>query len=159
MSARGGKELPFGEKCVIMAADSQASEVSHEKETIVPRLRARADDLSAPRRTGAGGRRHARRGGPRIPRSCDRHRSGLRRRGRRDAGAGRRAARASARRGESRKGRPPQLRLGRYSLLGAERGELLCLSWPDRLERIPRRRRAGCRALVRHAAARARLRL
>ena len=45
-----------------------------------------------------------------------------------DAGAGRRAARASARRGESRKGRPPQLRLGGYSLLGAERGELLCLS-------------------------------
>ena len=31
-----------------MAADSQASEVSHEKETAVPRLRARADDLSAP---------------------------------------------------------------------------------------------------------------
>ena len=54
MSARGGKELPFGEKCAIMAADSQASEVSHEKETIVPRLRARADALSAPRRTGAG---------------------------------------------------------------------------------------------------------
>ena len=81
MSARGGKELPFGEKCAIMAADSQASEVSHEKETIVPRLRARADDLSAPRRTGAGGRRHARRGGARVPRSCDRHRSGLRRRG------------------------------------------------------------------------------
>ena len=38
------------------------------------------------------------------------------------------AARASARRGESRKGRPPQLRLGGCSCLGAERGELLCLS-------------------------------
>ena len=76
MSARGGKELPFGEKCAIMAADSQASEVSHEKETIVPRLRARADDLSAPRRTGAGGRRHARCGGSRVPRSCDRHGAG-----------------------------------------------------------------------------------
>lgn len=41
---------------------------------------------------------------------------------------GRRAARASARCGESRKGRPPQLRLGGYSLLGAERSELLRLS-------------------------------
>ena len=128
MSARGGKELPFDEKCVIMAADSQASEVSHEKETAVPRLRARADDLSAPRRTGAGGRRHARRGGSRIPRSCDRHRSRLCRREARHTGAGRRAARAPARRGENRKGRPPQLRLGGYSLLGAERSELLRLS-------------------------------
>lgn len=43
-------------------------------------------------------------------------------------GAGRRAARAPARRGENRKGRPPQLRLGGYSLLGAERSELLRLS-------------------------------
>lgn len=56
------------------------------------------------------------------------HRSRLCRRGRRDAGAGRRAARAPARCGENRKGRPPQLRLGGYSLLGAERSELLRLS-------------------------------
>lgn len=41
---------------------------------------------------------------------------------------GRRAARAPARCGENRKGRPPQLRLGGCSCLGAERGELLCLS-------------------------------
>ena len=38
------------------------------------------------------------------------------------------AARAPARCGENRKGRPPQLRLGGYSLLGAERSELLRLS-------------------------------
>ena len=53
---------------------------------------------------------------------------GLCRREARHTGAGRRAARAPARCGENRKGRPPQLRLGGYSLLGAERSKLLRLS-------------------------------